>query len=51
MDGDGDVDLRLVFRIRETGIECGDTEASLFGETFAGQSFMGTDSIETTSCK
>lgn len=37
VDGDGDLDLALHFRTQDTGIECGDTPASLAGETFSGQ--------------
>ncbi|MEN8133205.1 MAG: choice-of-anchor Q domain-containing protein [Pseudomonadota bacterium] len=48
---DGLGDLLLRFRIPETGIACGDTEATLTGETFDGQSFTGTDSIKTVGCK
>lgn len=47
-DGLGDLVLR--FRIRETGIECGDTQATLTGETFDGEKFVGTDSIRTVGC-
>jgi len=48
-DGLGDLFLR--FMVPDTGIACGDTDASLTGETFDGQSFTGTDSIETFECK
>jgi hypothetical protein len=51
VDGDGDQDLVLHFKTQEAGIVCGDTEASLTGETFDGQSIMGTDSIKTVGCK
>jgi hypothetical protein len=51
VDGDGDLDLVLHFRTQETGIQCGDTEASLTGETFDGYSFTGTDSIRTVGCR
>jgi hypothetical protein len=44
-------DLLLRFNIPETGIACGDTEATLTGETFDGVSFTGTDSIKTVGCK
>ncbi len=45
VDGDEDIDLVLHFNIQETGIACGDTEASLTGETFAQQDIMGVDAI------
>ncbi len=47
VDGDGDLDLLLHFRTQETGIQRGDTEASLWGETFDGAPIEGTDSIAT----
>ena len=50
VDGDGDLDLVLHFRTQETGIQCGDTEASLTGETFDGQAIQGSDSIVTVGC-
>jgi hypothetical protein len=48
---DGLGDLLLRFKIPDTGIACGDTEATLTGETFDSQSFTGTDSIKTVGCK
>lgn len=48
---DGYRDLLLRFRIRATGIKCGDTDATLTGKTFDGQSFTGTDQITTRGCK
>lgn len=36
VDLDGDVDLVLHFRIRETGIRCGDTSVALVGQTLDG---------------
>ncbi len=50
VDGDGDLDLLLHFRTQETGIQCGDAEASLSGETFDGQAIQGSDSIVTVGC-
>ncbi len=44
---DGLADLLLRFKIRDTGIACGDTEATLTGEAYDGQSLSGTDSIKT----
>jgi hypothetical protein len=49
-DGDGDMDAELHFRTRDTGILCDDTEATLTGETFAGDAFAGTDVIKTVKC-
>jgi len=48
---DGLGDLLLRFEIPQAGIACGDTEATLTGETFDGQSIEGTDSIKTVGCK
>jgi len=51
VDGDGDTDMILHFNTQETGIVCGDTSASLTGETFGGQAIQGSDSIKTAGCK
>lgn len=48
---DGLGDLLLRFKIRRTGIECGDTEATLTGQTYESQSITGTDSIKTVGCR
>lgn len=50
-DGDGDLDLVLHFRTQDTGIQCGNTSASLTGETFSGQAIEGSDSIKTSGCE
>ncbi|MDH3614407.1 MAG: hypothetical protein OES10_14155 [Gammaproteobacteria bacterium] len=50
VDEDGDMDLLLHFNTQETGIQCGDTEATLTGETFTGLAFTGTDAINTVNC-
>jgi hypothetical protein len=47
VDADGFPDLLLHFRIAETGIEIGDTEACLSGETLDGTPFSGCDTIRT----
>jgi len=41
VNGDGFFDTVLHFNTQETGIQCGDTEATLTGETFDGQSITG----------
>ena len=51
VDSDGDMDLVLHFRTQETGIACGDTEVTLTGETYGGQTITGTDTIRTVGCK
>ena len=50
-DEDGLPDLALHFRTRETGITCGDTSASLTGDTFDGQAIEGSVSFRTLGCK
>jgi hypothetical protein len=47
VDDDGDTDLLFHFRFGETGIQCGDTEATLTGLTYDGAEFSGTDQIRT----
>jgi len=49
-DRDGDTDLILHFKTNQTGIACGDTSASLTGETSGGQAVAGSDSITTVGC-
>ena len=51
VDLDGDLDMVVHFKTQETGIACGDTEATLTGQTFAGQAIEGTDSVKTAGCK
>ena len=51
VDGDGDIDLILQFNTQNTGIVCGETSASLTGQTFGGQVIQGSDSIRTVPCK
>ena len=51
VDGDGDLDLVLHFNTQETGIQCGDTSASLTGTTFSGFAISGSDSIVTVGCR
>jgi hypothetical protein len=51
VNGDGHPDLLLHFRTQETGIECGDTSASLTGATFQGEQIQGVDAITTVGCK
>ncbi|MFQ6114665.1 MAG: FlgD immunoglobulin-like domain containing protein [bacterium] len=47
VDGDGDLDLVFHFRFGATGLQCGDGEAVLTGETFDGQKIEGRDAIRT----
>lgn len=50
VDDDGDLDLLLKFNIQDTGIACGDTEATLTAQTSDGVQ-LGTGSIKTVGCK
>lgn len=47
VDGDGDIDWLGHFRVRETDIAKGDTEACLAAETEVGQTIEGCDAIKT----
>ena len=47
VNADGFPDLLALFRTAETGIEFGDMEACLSGETLDGRSFEGCDTIQT----
>lgn len=51
VNGDFLDDLVLHFKTRETGIQCGDTEAAITGETFDGVPIQAEDSIRTVGCK
>jgi hypothetical protein len=51
VDSDGDMDLVLHFQTRQSGIACGDTEASLTGVTFSGDTIQGTNLVNTVGCK
>ena len=51
VNDDGILDLVLHFRTQETGIACGDTTATLIGETFDGQTVEGEDSVRTVGCQ
>jgi hypothetical protein len=50
VNADGFMDMVFHFKTRETGIVCGDTEATLTGETFGGTPFTGTDTLKTVGC-
>ena len=45
VDGDGDTDLVLHFRLGDTDLTCDSTEGTLTGETFDGQAIEGTDAV------
>lgn len=44
-DGDGNMDLFLLFRPTDTGLTCGEVGATLTGELIGGRSFVGSDSV------
>lgn len=50
VDNDGDNDVIFAFNTQDTGIVCGDTEASLTGKTYSGGLFAGVDSVVTADC-
>ena len=50
VDHDGDLDMVLHFGTQDTGIACGDTKASLKGETTGGVDIEGSDSV-SVKCK
>ena len=45
VDGDGDIDLVLHFRVGATGLGCDATQATLSGETFGGAPVAGADGV------
>ena len=47
VDGDGDLDLVLHFETGQTGIDPGDTEACLTGDSIGGTPVEGCDSVRT----
>lgn len=51
VNGDGKLDMVLHFNTQKTGIQCGDTSASLTGKTVEDQDIEGSDSIQTVGCK
>jgi hypothetical protein len=51
LDGDGDLDLLVFFRTRDTGIQCGDVTVQLTGSTSDGTPAEGEDSIVTVGCR
>ena len=50
VNDDGFPDLVVHFRTQDTGIACGDTVATLTGETLGGQDVEGQDSVTTVGC-
>jgi hypothetical protein len=50
MNGDGLLDVVQQFRIADTGIKCGDTQAGLTAKTTAGWYVHSAGKIQTTNC-
>lgn len=50
VDDDGDLDLRVWFRIKATGIACTDVSANMAGQTFAGTEFEASDDLIMLDC-
>jgi hypothetical protein len=50
LNRDGFTDLMMHFPVRDTGIACGDDEATLSGYLLSGRSFVGTDGIRVVGC-
>jgi hypothetical protein len=51
VNDDGFMDMVFHFKTQETGIVCGDTEATLVGEIYDGTPITGTDTVNTVGCK
>ncbi|MDO8707085.1 SBBP repeat-containing protein [Pseudomonas sp.] len=51
VNNDGILDLVFHFNTEDTGIQCGDTSATLVGQTYDKQTIAGSDSIVTVGCK
>jgi len=47
VDFDGDMDLLFHFNTQDTGIQPGDTEATMWGQTYGGEDVWGTGPIRT----
>ncbi len=51
VNNDDIFDMVFHFNTQDTGITCGDFNATLSGETFGGGAFTGTDSVKTAGCQ
>lgn len=51
VDGAFGPDATTRFLVEESGIFCDDTEVTLNGETYAGEAFSGTGSIDASDCQ
>ncbi len=50
VNGDGFDDLILRFSVSDSGIQCGDKNVLISGETFNGQAIQGSDFLQTIGC-
>jgi hypothetical protein len=50
VDHDGDADMLLTFIVKDTGIVCGTTSATLFGFTGSGVGIVGSDAVTVEPC-
>jgi hypothetical protein len=50
VDGDGDIDMLVHFKTRETDVTCGSTQLGIAATTYDGIPVIGSDSIVTTGC-
>jgi uncharacterized protein (TIGR02145 family) len=51
VDGDGDIDLVVHFKTQDIGVQCGDLELEISGETFDGVPISGVNQIVTVGCE
>jgi hypothetical protein len=51
VDGDGDLDYVVHFRVAEAGVSCDDERVYLSGSTMSGDIVIGADSVQPISCR
>ena len=51
LNGDSYDDMWVSFATQDTGIVCDDTDVSVYGESYTGQTFSGIDQIATIECE
>ena len=51
VNNDSIEDLASHYRTQDTGIQCGDSSASLTGKSIGGQPIDGSDSIKSAGCE
>ncbi len=50
VEDDGDTDVLFAFGTQDASIFCDDDEVSVYGETYSGEPFIGSDVIEAIDC-